>query len=52
MMTCNFRQWRHILGHPVFRRALNKHAQWEIRELMLQILMFFKQHIPSMFEDL
>ena len=52
MTTYNFRIWRHVLGHPVFGRALNEHAQWEIRGLMLAVLDFFEKEIPYMFGDL
>jgi thymidylate synthase ThyX len=46
--TYNLRQWRHVFQ----MRALNDHAQWEIRELMLLVLARFKELLPSMFGDL
>jgi len=52
MTTYNFRVWRHVLGHPVFGRALNDHAQWEIKGNMLTVLSFFEEHVPVLFEDL
>jgi len=50
--TYNFRMWRHVLGHPKCGRALNKKAQWEIKQITLPVLDFFQEHIPSMFGDL
>lgn len=50
--TYNFRIWRHVLGHPVFGRALNKKAQWEIKGITLPVLEYFREHIPSMFGDI
>jgi thymidylate synthase (FAD) len=50
--TMNFRTWRHVLGHPEFGRTLNKHAQWEIREVTLPVLEYFENRIPYMFGDL
>lgn len=52
MTTYNFRVWRHVLGHPVFGRALNDHAQWEIKGIMLAVLEYFEEHVPALFEDL
>lgn len=50
--TYNFRMWRHVLGHPVFGRTLNSHAQWEIKGITLPVLELFEKEIPSMFGDL
>ena len=52
MTTYNFRVWRHVLGHPVFGRALNDHAQWEIKGIMLAVLEYFEEHAPALVEDL
>lgn len=46
--TYNLRTWRHIFKE----RALNPHAQKEIREIMLGILGAFKEHLPILFGDL
>lgn len=43
--TANFREWRHIL-----KLRLNKHAQWEIRELMARIRMILAENAPTIFE--
>ena len=45
--TFNLRQWRHVFEE----RALNKHAQWQIREIMLGILTNFAILLPCVFED-
>ncbi len=46
--TFNLRQWRHVFVD----RALNKKAQWQIREIMLSGLQQFKELLPVVFEDL
>lgn len=46
--TFNLRQWRHVLRE----RGLNKHAQWEIRGIMLGILDELYQLLPNVFGDL
>ncbi len=46
--TYNLRQWRHVFCE----RALNKHAQWQIRGIMLSILNEFARRLPAVFEDL
>lgn len=46
VMTANFREWRHFLtvrGDP--------HAQWEIRELALQVYEILSKEAPSVFAD-
>ena len=50
--TMNFRMWRHVLGHPVFGRTLNKHAQWEIKGITLPVLELLEEELPYMFGDL
>ncbi len=46
--TYNIRQWRHVFRE----RALNPHAQWQIKDIMLGILEEFKSSMPSLFGDL
>ena len=48
VMTANLREWRHIFK----MRALNNHAQIDIRELMLSTLKLFYENYPCFFEDL
>lgn len=47
IMTCNFREWRHFL-----KLRLDKHAQWEIRQLANIILRILMDIAPTVFEDL
>lgn len=51
-ITYNWRTWRHVIGHPKCGRALNDHAQWEIKGLFLACLRFFKENIPLLFNDM
>jgi thymidylate synthase (FAD) len=51
-VTYNWRMWRHVIGHPKCGRALNDHAQWEIKGLFLNCLRYFKEHIPLLFNDM
>lgn len=47
VVTANFREWRHIIelrGDPS--------AQWEIREMAIEILRILKKYAPTVFEDL
>ena len=47
VVTANFREWRHIIklrGRPS--------AQWEIRELAIELLKILKKYAPIVFEDL
>jgi thymidylate synthase ThyX len=46
-MTANLRQWRWIFQ----QRALNKHAQWQIRGLMQSVLIEFGKALPEVFGD-
>lgn len=46
--TYNLRQWRWVFE----QRALNSHAQWEIRRLMRECLERFAEHMPSIFGDM
>ena len=45
--TYNLRQWRHVFEE----RALNSHAQWEIRRVMLSALSQLFELAPSFFRD-
>jgi flavin-dependent thymidylate synthase len=47
-VTFNLRQWRHVFKE----RALNKHAQWEIRGIFSAILVDLKGRFPAIFCDL
>ena len=46
VVTANLREWRHIIelrGSP--------DAQWEIRNMAIEILKILKKHVPTVFED-
>ena len=47
-VTFNLRQWRHVFQE----RALNKHAQWEIRGIFLAILHDMQARLPAVFKDM
>jgi len=47
-VTFNLRQWRHVF----VERALNKHAQWEIRGIFQDILEALIKKLPAVFADL
>lgn len=47
IVTCNLREWRHII-----KLRTTKGAQQEIRELMSNLLVHFRQAIPIVFDDL
>jgi thymidylate synthase (FAD) len=46
--TFNLRQWRHVFKE----RALNRHAQWEIRGIFSAILADLVERLPAVFGDL
>ncbi|MBN2269776.1 MAG: FAD-dependent thymidylate synthase [Sedimentisphaerales bacterium] len=46
VISANFRQLRHI-----FCVRCDRHAQWEIREVALQMLRIMKKEAPSVFRD-
>ncbi len=46
VMTANFRELRHI-----FKERCNKAAQWEIREIAIEMLKIMKKEAPIVFED-
>ncbi len=47
VITANFREWRHIL-----ELRLKPDAQWEIKQICLNILDILKEKAPSVFEDI
>lgn len=47
VMSANFREYRHI-----FDLRCSNHAQWEIKELCLEMLKKLSQKAPIIFEDL
>ena len=47
-VTFNLRQWRHVFQ----QRALNKHAQWEIRDIFSDTLRDLIARLPAVFCDL
>lgn len=47
VVTCNVREWRHILG-----LRCSKAAHPQIREIMLPLLAEFKEKLPVLFEDI
>lgn len=48
VVTANFREWRHILK----LRAVNPQAHPQIREVMMDVLQWFKDVYPVIVEDL
>lgn len=46
VVTANFRQWRHMI-----KLRTSKHAQWEIREVFLEILKQLYEKVPVLFEN-
>lgn len=46
-MTCNIREWRHIL-----RLRCSNHAHPSIRQLLIPLLLKFKEDFPEMFFDI
>lgn len=46
--TFNLRMWRHVLQE----RWINKHAQWEIRQVMNKIAYELNHYLPVFFEDI
>lgn len=46
-MTANIREWRHILS----LRA-DSHAHPSIQQLMIPLLLYFKQEMPALFDDI
>lgn len=48
VVSSNLRNWRHMIRE----RALNVHAQWEIKELMKSALLSMYAYLPVFFQDL
>jgi len=46
VITANFREWRHII-----RIRGSSHAQWEIRKIIISILLELKKKAPTVFGD-
>lgn len=46
-MTCNLREWRHILQ---LRCAKNVHPH--VKQIMIPLLLYFKQEMPEIFADI
>lgn len=47
VITCNFREWRHI-----FKLRTAPTAHWEIRRVMINLLTEVKEKIPIIFDDI
>jgi len=45
--TFNLRMWRHVFEE----RALNPHAQWQIKKIMRQALEIFGEELPELYGD-
>ena len=46
VMTCNLREWRHV-----FRLRCSKHAHPTIRQFFIPLLLYFKEVMPEVFND-
>jgi thymidylate synthase (FAD) len=46
VVTANLREWRHIIG-----LRGNPDAQWEIREVIIEVLKILQKYAPTVFED-
>ncbi len=46
VVSANFREWRHV-----FRMRCHTSAQWEIREVCMEMLKILKKEAPSAFSD-
>ena len=46
-MTCNIREWRHILS-----LRCSKMAHPSIRQILIPLLLYFKQEMPYLFNDI
>ena len=46
-MTCNIRQWRHVLT-----LRCSKHTHPSIRQVLIPFLLFLKQEMPELFNDI
>lgn len=46
VITANMREWRHII-----ELRGERGVQWEIREMVIEILKKLKEHVPTIFSD-
>ena len=46
-MTCNIREWKHILS-----LRCTKHAHPAVEQVMIPLLLHFKKHMPEIFENI
>ena len=46
VVSANFREWRHV-----FKLRCHPAAQWEIREICMNMLMILKKEAPAVFAD-
>lgn len=46
-MTCNIREWKHI-----FELRANNHAHPSVQQVMIPLLLHFKQEMPEIFGDI
>lgn len=46
VMTCNLREWRHV-----FKLRCSRHAHASIRQFFIPLLLYFKQEMPEVFND-
>lgn len=46
VVTANLREWRHFIG-----LRGSPEAQWEIRNVAIEVLKILKNHAPTVFED-
>jgi len=46
VMTTNFREWRHV-----FKLRCSRRAHWEIRRVMMNLLIEVQKRIPVIFDD-
>lgn len=46
VMTCNLREWRHV-----FKLRCSKHAHPTIRQFFIPLLLYFKEQMPEVFND-
>ena len=45
-MTANIREWRHV-----FALRADKHAHPSIQQFMIPLLLYFKQQMPALFDE-
>ena len=47
VMTCNIREWRHIL-----KLRIQKNVHPEIRQILISLLLEFQRTMPELFQDI